>query len=252
MWGQFKSKRARPNSVPVPLQDAWLKRRSIFLSFPTIFVSLIRSHGLHFWVRLILGLSTKSFRETWKTRSGRYKHPRVRDPPPPAAEADPETSDGDAAMPAPDPIVNAEVVAGGDSDSDAEDDPFDYFYVTVRNTTRPGGGAAGDMTTVGRAREMVRPWCAVYGFAWEKMFKHTRHSPEDAHTMASEYVRRGAYYYKLFIDAGGENLVYTPDHVAAYPESEAWVRFQERVVGATARRAHEISNLAPMLGDFFD
>ena len=77
----------------------------------------------------------------------------------------------------------------------------------------------------GYARDAVKPWCILYEFPRQKSFAFGLYGRPAATELAREYCRRGDYFYSLYLNAEEDEFAFTAAHVAAYPESPAFIDF---------------------------
>lgn len=75
---------------------------------------------------------------------------------------------------------------------------------------------------------------------------------EQSCELAREYCRRGEYFYRLFVEAGGDDFVYEQAHVEGYAEGLPFLSFITELDSEHPAfvRGLEVRQLTPRLGQF--
>jgi hypothetical protein len=115
----------------------------------------------------------------------------------------------------------AQVRAEHEEDA-GEDDGFQLKILGGKWTAQHVGTVA-DRVAANASGQVAKDWCTIFGWPKSTSFSFNRYSEAGAVQLAREVVRRGNYFYKLWLHSEEEDPQYTVAQHAGYVEDLEWL-----------------------------
>ena len=110
-------------------------------------------------------------------------------------------------------------------DADASRDEADHFRTCIRGGRAPmmRRHAAYDVIVAEARGGLAREWARQYGVGQIHSFSFARYGEAVACRMALEVCRRLEHYFRIYLEADNDAMVYSEAQQASYEESIDWI-----------------------------
>ena len=133
------------------------------------------------------------------------------------------------------------------ADSDVEEEGAFVLKILGGKWTAAHVGKVADRVAANSSGMAAKTWCDLYNWPKTTSFSFSRYSEAGAVVLARQVVRRGNYFYRVWLNADPDLFRYSDADLAGYPEDVEWLDWMiaQELESISFKRGTEVRSMLP-------